>query len=830
MITRDFHSGMGRAVAERTVLRKIPKNRTNLQFMQIGKDDPQHDDMVNYARVNQIEYSILDEGQIAPYDWEWETWGDVADRVALGNTLLVEGCEDYDIFNKHLRSATILMSGRHLQHGDRSQPSRNLEVFSNCSTAPTSFLLFYLLLNGSGVGRSYDDDLMLVNWDHSPTVRCVIDSSHPDYSYVEHESLRDARHKYGNGAKVHWFKVPDSREGWAQALELYETMTFQKAFRDDLLILDFSDVRGKGSPIGGMQGRPSSGPAPLMAAIHRIGTLKGAGLPLWLQAMYVDQYLAEPVLVGGARRAARMAVKFWKDKSVLDFIQVKRPIEYEGLTYDEVAKYRSEVLFPPMAFLWSSNNSVGVDAEFWERLSFTPEHKHYNAEATRHARAVFEAATGCAYGDGTGEPGFINLDQLVQKNEGEDELDGGSFVGSKRYQVMPETKFLLSGIVNKYKTKKYKMIVNPCGEISIVLRGGYCVIADVVPFHADTLYEGMEACCTAARALIRVNLMDSLYNAEVKRTNRIGVGLTGVHEFAWKFFKVGFKDIVKPDWAEYVRQADKLDHSLDYIDVADKLRNHGVAGVRAAAFWEALGAFSRATVRAAYAYADELGVSRPHTSMTIKPAGTTSKLFGLTEGWHLSPYAHYQRYVQFREDDPIVSQYEANGYEVRSLETYRGHRIVGFPTEPVIAGLGMGDSLVLAGDATPTDQYKWIELGEYFWIEGGTVGEKNLALEPRMGEERYGNQISYTLKYKPEVTSLEQFRDVIRNYQSQVRCASVMPQADTSAYEYLPETAITKAEFEALVANIKKDIEEDIDADTMQCAGGACPIDIKPTK
>jgi hypothetical protein len=827
MLTRDFHAGMGRAVAERTVLRKVPKNK-NLTTIDVCINDPVHDDMKNYAQIMGLEFNVHEPDMLFPMEWVWETWGDVADRVALGNTLLVEGCDDYDNFNKHLRAATILMSGRHLQHGDRSQPTRNLEVFSNCSTAPASFLLFYLLLNGSGVGRSYDDDLMLVNWDHSPTVRCVLASSHPDFDYVQHESVRDAEHKYGHGETVHWFKVPDSREGWAQAVELYETMTFQKAFRDHLLILDFSDVRGKGAAIGGMQGRPSSGPAPLMAGIHRIGTLKGAGIPLWMQAMYVDQYLAEPVLVGGARRAARMAVKYWKDRTVIDFINVKRPIEYKGMSYNEVADYRADVAFPPLAFLWSSNNSVGVDAEFWERLSYGPEHKFYNAEATRHARAVFEAATGASYGDGTGEPGFINLDQLVQNDKGSENILDGSFVGSKRYQVMDETRIFLSGIAKRDASKKYKMIVNPCGEITIVQRGGYCVIADNVPYHAETLHEGQDACMTSARALIRVNQMDSLYNAEVKRTNRIGVGLTGVHEFAWKFFKVGFLDIVKPDWIEYIRQMKKLDHSLDYLDVADKLRKHGNKGVRAAAFWETLGSFSRNTVRSAYDYSDKIGVNRPHTVMTIKPAGTTSKLFGLTEGWHLSPYAHYQRYVQFRDDDPQVDQYEANGYEVRTLETYRGHRIVGFPTEPIIAGLGMGDNLVLAGDATPDDQYTWIKLGEYFWIEGGTVEEMAAGLVPRMGEERYGNQISYTLKYKPEVTSLEDFRTTIRENQSKVRCASVMPQADTSAYEYLPETAITKAEFENLVAAIKIDLEEDFDAETMQCAGGACPVDIKP--
>lgn len=818
MTTRDFHAGMGRAVAERTILRKIPTAITaNSHHIHVNPTDPIHDDIKSFCGIYNVKF--ITDPECAHHEWRWETWGDVADRVALGNTLLVDKCDDYAGFNTHLRNATILMSGRHLQHGDVSQPSRNLEVFSNCSTAPASFLLFYLLLNGSGVGRSYDDDLMLVNWDHSPTVRCVLDSRHPDYDYVRDESLRDAQHKYGNGSNVHWFRVPDSREGWAQAVELYETMTFQKAFRDHLLILDFSDVREKGAAIGGMQGRPSSGPIPLMQALHKIGTLKGAGLAPWMQAMYVDHYLAEPVLVGGARRAARMAVKYWKDRTVVDFIHVKRPIEFKGVPFNEVIP-------GPLSFLWSSNNSIGVDAEFWQRLSYGPEHQHYNAELTRHARRVFEESTGCAYGDGTGEPGFINLDTLTENQTGD---TNNVEIGSSRYQIMDETYFLLSGVAKRHASKKYKMIVNPCGEISLSQKGAYCVIADVVPYHAQSLIEAQDAFEHSARALIRVNTMDSLYNFEVKRTNRIGVGITGIHEFAWKFFRVGFGHLVNPDFKEFHKLTWHQDIGITHLNTVEQVRNEiDDPYVRAAAFWECLGAFSRASMRAAFEYSDKIGVNRPHTVATIKPAGTTSKLFGLTEGWHLAAMAFYMRYVQFRDDDPSVDAYEKNGYEVRTLETYRGHRIVGFPTEPIIASLGMGDDLVLAGDASPTDQYTWLRLGEYFWIEGGCVSDYVSELEARPGEPRYGNQISYTLKYKPEVTSLFDFREVLMTEQSRVRCASVMPQADTSAYEYLPETAISKAEYEYWTQAIQQAMSEDIDADTMQCAGGACPVDIKP--
>jgi DNA polymerase III alpha subunit len=87
----------------------------------------------------------------------------------------------------------------------------------------------------------------------------------------------------------------------------------------------------------------------------------------------------------------------------------------------------------------------------------------------------------------------------------------------------------------------------------------------------------------------------------------------------------------------------------------------------------------------------------PHTVTTQKPAGTTSKLFNLTEGAHLPAMREYLRWVQFRFDDPLVAQYAALGYPViYDLKTYKGTTIVGFPTIPEICTLGMGDALVTA--------------------------------------------------------------------------------------------------------------------------------------
>ena len=646
-------------------------------------------------------------------------------------------------------------------------------VTGNCSTSAASFLTFYLLLNGSGVGRSYDDAMIVADLNNLPIVVPAIDMSHKDVLSGEINALdrRNALHLYADRECV-VFEVPDSREGWAKALEKMELMAFEGTNRDKVLILDFSKVRPRGAPIGGMQGRPASGPGPLMAAIKNVAALREAGMAPWRAAMYADHYLAECVLVGGARRAARMATKFWKDPTVLDFIQVKRG-----------------------GFLWSSNNSVTVDDRFWHYVKMddsvfdlmSPECEDYRLG--KHAKTVFDKLTEAAYFDQTGEPGIISVDKLTWNDEGVEVLLDGNFAESERYKLEPETLTLTSALAKAWLASEYKVITNPCGEIVLGSLGGYCVIADIVPFHATTDDDAEDAFRTATRALIRTNTMDCLYGKEVKRTNRIGVGITGLHEYAWSRFGYGFRDIIDED------------KSKD--------------------FWLMLARFKRAVQDEAKSYATELGVAVPHTNTTMKPAGTTSKLFGLTEGAHLASMREYLRWVQFRNDDPLIAEYEAQGYPVRKLQTYSGTTIVGFPTQPLICSLGMGDKLVTAAEATPEEQYQYLRLLEKYWI----VGVKEDGKTPL--EDR-GNQVSYTLKYDPRVVSFEDFKRTLLEGQSTIRCCSVMPQTDTSAYEYQPEQPVTKHEFELIAAAIAQtQIKEDIGLEHVDCSTGACPIDFR---
>lgn len=843
---RPLHPGMGVAVAERTYLRRVLTDDARVLLDPTVGLNPKDPELKSWivALQNSGGFEVRLDASAAMRGMKpitrWESWGELAGRVAHGNVSLLDLMradgspyetdaglmeqERNDLRDLIARGA-VLMSGRHLQHGDENQISRNQELFTNCSTSATSFMLFYLLLNGSGVGRAYDDDIMLVDWDHMPTVRVVLNDAHPDFDYSQHTSVRDARHLYGSGSKVEWIEIGDSREGWAGAVEKLEIMTYQKVFRDHLLVLDFSKVRGRGEPIMGMQGRPSSGPVPLMNAFEKIAKIKGAGLPLWRQTLYVDHYLAEPVLVGGARRAARMSTKHWSDLGSIAFIEVKRPIEYDGMSMADVAAYRADCAFPPLAFLWSSNNSVTVDGDFWRRVELPESDPEYNHHLSRHARAVLARGVECAYGDGTGEPGFINEDQLVKNDWGFDAeaFRRGDFVGSQRYRVADDTRHLLARLARIVSHKGNGYIVNPCGEIVLSVLGAFCVIADVAPFHCDSLEEAHTSVRAAVRALMRVNLMDSVYAAEVRRTNRIGVGLTGVHEFAWKFFRVGFRDIIAPDFEAY------LFARCQEGDLSEAAICAMPARVRAAAFWDTLGSMSRAVREESIAYAQKLGVETPHTATTVKPSGTVSKLFGLTEGWHLPSMLRYLRWVQYRNDDPLLERYRELGYPVRALETYKGNTIVGFPTAPTISQLeGIEPHLITAGDASMPDQFEWLRLGERFWLEGYHVDEH---FRGEKAGARYGNQISYTLKYRPAETAFDTFSQMFRAHQPTVRACSVMPQSDDmTAYEYLPEQPVSKAEYEGIAQAIRRGmVSEDIGREHLDCATGACPIEFDET-
>ena len=742
-----------------------------------------------------------------------EDFGRVAARVAEGNMSLLgrkpgaaDRAEQARLRNA-IATGALLTSGRHLQHGDAGQAARAMELFTNCATAIATFTEFYLLLNGAGVGRAYDDALVVVDWADAPQLLLQLSPTHPDYprdadglasfaaefglslaegarAFLDRELLAEGA-ALPEGALRH--VVGDSREGWAKAVEILEAMTFRRE-RDRTLVLDFSAIRPTGAPIRGMEGRPAPGPRSLLRAFvglraNVIAPSRADAVPPWVQALRADHCLSVEAQAGGARHAARMATKDWRDPGAAAFASLK---SHEGL--------------------WTANHSLMVDREFWRRVADARAGRDLADPLTRHALAVFEDATRCAWA--TGEPGFLNADLLEDNRTGSARRKpanaDGRDVCSRRYQADAAAS-LLAELSHRAATVRFPATTNPCGEVVLHVTGGYCVVGDFAPLLAcpvplnavmpgkplpdiaaqwDARVEG--AVRLGVRFLMRVNLMDALYGPEVLRTNRIGIGPTGLHEWAWLRF------------------------GLDFRDLLDERRS--------APFWGQLAQLSAVAKQEALRYAAALGRPPPLTVTTIKPAGTTSKLFGLSEGAHLPAHRHYLRWVQFRgwrdaqgrwmpQSDPLLAEFAARGYPVRGLRSIPGVSVVGFPTSPLLWRLGLGSRLVTAAEATPEEHYGWLRLLERHWI----------------GAER-GNQVSYTLRLDTSHFDLEAFRELLLREQPTVRGCTVMPAApsEAGAYEYLPEEEVSPSELSALLAGITDPgLHEAVELAGLECA--LCP-------
>jgi hypothetical protein len=372
------------------------------------------------------------------------------------------------------------------------------------------------------------------------------------------------------------------------------------------------------------------------------------------------------------------------------------------------------------------------------------------------------------------------VDLLTNNETGLEKITADNYLRKDMMDLLdlhPKTMELIEHTIRWAKKKRYKFIVNPCGEIVLSIMGGYCVIGDICLSEVVNKEDAIRAAWLMPRALMRTNRMSFLYESEVERTNRIGVGITGIHEFAYQTFGLTFWDLIDED--------------------------------KSFEFWAFINELRRTVERSAIEFAEETGCAIPHTFTTIKPSGTISKVMFCTEGAHLAALLHYIRWVQYAIGDQAVEDHRERGYPIKDISSqYAGHCVVGFPTKMPIADL-MGDKVVTARQASPVEQYEWLRLLERHWLGGPGCN----------------NQISYTLKYDPEAVNYSNFTEMVLEHQSSVRACAVMPSISESAYVYVPEEEISKEKYEEMISQINRFDKEAVDSARIDCESGACPIE-----
>lgn len=141
------------------------------------------------------------------------------------------------------------------------------------------------------------------------------------------------------------FLVPDSREGWVEALALVIDAHFGTPKAKSITI-DVTDIRPEGARIKGFGGI-ASGAKPLVELLHWVNNLLNGHVGermTSVMATDIMNYIGKTVVAGNVRRTAEIALG---DASDNDFVTMKQ---------DQEALYSHR---------WASNNTVLIDENFY---------------------------------------------------------------------------------------------------------------------------------------------------------------------------------------------------------------------------------------------------------------------------------------------------------------------------------------------------------------------------------------------------------------------------------------------------------------------------------
>jgi ribonucleoside-triphosphate reductase len=324
-----------------------------------------------------------------------EIWQDTVIRVVDGNLALapdpkfVEPGERAKLIDL-LYNFKAIPGGRHLWVSGVA----GRQFLFNCHRAcweddvAVHFAFTYdQLMQGGGVGANYSNKYIdrYATVANKVGVHVVCEAIHADYDDLTRYLSEDYTTNTPSSKNVTYFRVPDTREGWVEALTLL-LHAYWKGYDNDLVI-DISDVRPKGSLIRGFGGT-ASGPWALAQMLQDISLLINSKVGTKLRSldmMQIDHSIASCVVAGNVRRSARMSMKYWADPDIFEFIECKK---------DKMSH-------------WSTNISVVVDDTFIEAVK----------KGDTHARKVYAL---CVTGMLTdGEPGFYNISRAQEGETGD---------------------------------------------------------------------------------------------------------------------------------------------------------------------------------------------------------------------------------------------------------------------------------------------------------------------------------------------------------------------------------------------------------------------------
>ena len=194
-------------------------------------------------------------------------------------------------------------------------------------------------------------------------------------------------------------------------------------------------------------------------------------------------------------------------------------------------------------------------------------------------------------------------------------------------------------------------------------------------------------------------------------------------------------------------------------------------------------------------YSEWLCVPRSRKTTSVKPSGTVSLLAGATAGVHYALSEYYIKNLRVSENSPLVQACIDAGYRVEKAKVEPRTMIVSFPVK-------VENFSKSRNDVTIWEQFANAAFMQKYWSD---------------------NQVSITVTFKEEESS--DILSCLQNYEDQLKSISLM-KLDTTIYPQSPEVAITREEYEDMVANLKPIVFERAVHEYTEkfCDGEACMI------
>jgi adenosylcobalamin-dependent ribonucleoside-triphosphate reductase len=408
----------------------------------------------------------------------------------------------------------------------RPQPY-NIGEEKKVSFAPV--FTFDQAMKGGGVGvnvqRKYVNQIPKVENKVKLSIGC--NGEHADYE-TELKSLgvntygsgyRSLAREKGHGLDGEFITVKDSREGWAEALQIVIDAHYENK---RYIELDISDIRPRGTDIKGFGG-VASGPAPLVTMLTKVNEILNRRVNDYVTPTEwgdVVQLIGTCVVAGNVRRTALILIGDQNDKEYVESKNYSLPQNLEA------SQWR-----------WASNNSVDIsvntDRETLRNLSVNI---YYN-----------------------GEPGYVNVE--LSRNFG---------------RIIDGFQKDIDGEVEIFNPCGEITLPNasPCNLFEINLPRIHDLIAKGI--EGENLYE--EAAYLATRYAYRITFRPYEWEATrdvVYRHRRLGVGITGITD--WVLMRFGQKAILGFDDEGNAKYNEEVTEALDQLYRYVKQSNIGQA-------------------------------------------------------------------------------------------------------------------------------------------------------------------------------------------------------------------------------------------------------------